>query len=412
MAPSDVLPLDGVRVIDFTQFVAGPHCTLWLASMGAEVIKIESPGRPDPFRLSLLKGNAEPTLNNSPVFVATNLMKRSCCIDIADPEGQRLCHDLVGVSDVVVANFRPGVLEGFNLGYATLREINPAIVMTTVTGYGYTGDYAAFQALGPNIHAFSGLSASTGYPGGPPEPFFGTYADVIAGQAAALSTIAALLHRDATGEGTYVDTAMSEAVVAVAPEAALRASLLAPDGNGDLRRGNDEPGYSPHGCYPCAGPDRWLAVASFDELDWQRLVHVLELDECLTDPRFASRPARWEHRVELDRVMADATRSWDAAELADLLQRAGVAAAPVRTAEDVLGDEQLLADGFIAAVTQSELGPAQLPTLPWRIRTGSGSSRPIGPAPDFGEGTRDILQRLLGLTDGVCDDLYARGIVA
>jgi benzylsuccinate CoA-transferase BbsF subunit len=114
-----VLPLEGLRVVDFTHFVAGPHCTLWLASLGAEVIKIESPKRPDAFRLSQLKPNIEPTLNNSPIFATTNLMKRSCCIDIATREGQQLCHSLVAASDVVVANFRPGVLEQFALDYET-----------------------------------------------------------------------------------------------------------------------------------------------------------------------------------------------------------------------------------------------------------------------------------------------------
>jgi crotonobetainyl-CoA:carnitine CoA-transferase CaiB-like acyl-CoA transferase len=404
-----VRPLEGIRVIDFTHFVAGPHCTLWLASLGAEVLKIESPKRPDPFRLSLLKRDAAPTLNNSAVFAATNLMKRSCCIDIAEPEGQQLCHELVAHSDVVVANFRPGVLEQFNMDYDTLCGFNSAIIVATVTGYGYDGDFAAFQALGPNIHAFSGLSAGTGYADGPPEQFFGTYADVLTGQAAALSILAAVIERDATGRGCFVDTAMSEALVAVAPEVALRASVL---GENAVRRGNDEDGFAPHGCYPCAGIDRWVAIATFDDAQWQQVATVLGLSNLCDDPLFRSNDARWLNRSALDRMIGESTRSHDAAELAETLSRVGIAAAPVRTAEDVLKDEQLLGNGFIGAVWQSELGEAQLPKLPWRIQAGGAAERPIGPAPDFGEGTRELLRTILDLSEERLQALTDRGVIA
>jgi len=403
-----VLPLEGVRVIDFTHFVAGPHCTLWLASLGAEVIRIESPKRPDPFRLSLLKGDAAPTLNNSAVFAATNLMKRSCGLDISEPEGQSLCHALIEKSDVVVANFRPGVLEQFKMDYASLRRVNPAVIVATITGYGYDGEFSAFQALGPNIHAFSGLSSSTGYRGGPPEQFFGTYADVVTGHVAALSILAAIVQREETGQGCFIDTAMSEAVVSVAPEPALRASLL---GEATVRRGNEEEEYAPHGCFPCAGRDRWIAIATFDDREWGQVADALGLARYRDDPRFASRSARWTNRRDLDEIIGEATRSRQAEDLAAVLVEAGVAATPVRTAEDVLADEQLLTDGFIEAIVQSELGEAWLPKLPWRIQTDEGARRPIGPAPDFGEGTDELLNGILGLTDASLDDLRSRGII-
>jgi crotonobetainyl-CoA:carnitine CoA-transferase CaiB-like acyl-CoA transferase len=403
-----VLPLQGVRVVDFTHFVSGPHCTMWLGSLGAEVIKIESPTRPDAFRLSQLKANVEPTLNNSAVFAATNLMKRSCCLDIATPEGQELCRDLVATSDVVVANFRPGVLEQFGLDYAALSAINPRLVMAVITGYGYVGDFAAFQALGPNIHAFSGLSAATGYRDGPPEQLFGTYADVIGGQVAVLSILGALHRRDATGHGEFIDTAMLEAMISVAPEPVLHAALydeVVP------RRANDEPGSAPHGCYPCAGGDRWVAIATFDDEHWRSLIEVLELDELADDPRFASRQLRWENRVVLDDAIGTATPGHDAGELASTLQSVGVPAAPVRTAEDLLADEQLVADDFLGEVTHTELGPAILPKMPWRIAVDGVGERPIGPAPDFGHDTRDILQSLLHVTDERWEALVGAGVV-
>jgi benzylsuccinate CoA-transferase BbsF subunit len=403
-----VLPLEGVRVVDFTHFVSGPHCTMWLGSLGAEVIKIESPTRPDAFRLSQLKANLEPTLNNSAVFAATNLMKRSCCIDITTAEGQELCHDLVATSDVVVANFRPGVLEQFGLDYAALSAINPRIVMAVITGYGYVGDFAAFQALGPNIHAFSGLSAATGYRYGPPEQLFGTYADVIGGQVAVLSILGALHRRETTGHGEFIDTAMSEAMISVAPEPVIYAAR---HGEAAPRHGNDEPGAAPHGCYPCAGEDRWVAIATFDDEQWGSLLEVLELVGVADDPRFASRELRWQNRVALDDVIGTVTPRHSADELASTLQLVGVPAAPVRRAEDLLVDEQLVADDFLGEVTHTELGPAILPKMPWRIAIDGVGERPIGPAPDFGHDTRDILQSLLHVTDERWEALVGAGIV-
>lgn len=404
-----MLPLEGIRVVDFTHFVSGPHCTLWLAAMGAEVIKIESPKRPDAFRLSQLKPGLAATLNNSAIFATTNLMKRSCVIDVAVPEGRDLCHGLVARSDVVVANFRPGVLEQFGLDYAILSAINPRLVMAVITGYGYTGDFAAFQALGPNIHAFCGLSSATGYPDGPPEQWFGTYADVLAGQVAALSIVAGLHGREITGRGEFIDTAMSEAMLAVAPEPVLRAAHGEPTA---VRHGNEEPGVAPHACYPTAGSDSWVAIAAFDDEQWRALVDVIHRERLARDARFATAAQRWEHRRELDALIGEATVGYDAAELTVALQKAGVAASPVRTAEDVMIDEQMIADGFVVPVTHGELGTAALPAMPCRISVDGVSERRMGPAPDFGSDTREVLQSLLGVTDEAWADLHAREVVA
>jgi benzylsuccinate CoA-transferase BbsF subunit len=382
---------------------------MWLASLGAEVLKIESPKRPDPFRLSLLKPDVDVTLNNSPVFVATNLMKRSCCIDISTNEGQGLCHGLVKVSDLVVANFRPGILDQFHMDYGTLSEINPAIILAVITGYGYTGEYAAFQALGPNVHAFSGLSAATGYRDGDPEQFFGTYGDVVAGQAAVFSILSALHERAVTGRGCFVDTSMSEALLCVAPEPVLRSELGLPNAE---RRGNDEEMYAPHGCYPCAGRDRWIAIATFDNHDWEQLATELDLGAEADLMEFATSEQRWNRRRDLDELIAAATRSREPWELAHRLQAQGMAASVVRTAADLMTDEQLLADGFLEEVTQSELAAAPLPKMPWRISTGGQLPRPIGPAPDFGADTRYVLTELLDLTSAEFEALTERGVVA
>ncbi len=403
------LPLEGVRVVDFTQMVAGPHATLWLSSLGAEVIKIESPKRPDPFRMSLLKPGIEVTLNNSPIFVVSNLMKRDIAIDIATPEGQQIVRELVAEADVVTANFRPGVLDHFDLGYEDLSRVNPSIVMAAVSGYGQVSDYAAFQALGPTIQAFSGLSAATGYVGGPPESFFGTYGDVVTGQVAALTILAALDRRERTGEGAFIDVAMAEVIPAIAPEPILMASLF---GRRFERSGNEEAGYAPHGCYPCEGRDRWVAIATFDDAQWRTVVDVLGLGIAEDDPRYATREARFASRLELDELIGTATRGWDPMELADRLSSLGTPAAPVRTAADLLVDEQLLARGYLEPIEQPELGEIPTPKLPWQLCVaGTDLERPTGPAPAFAEGTRELLQRVIGLSDDRWAELSGSGLV-
>ena len=309
----------------------------------------------------------------------------------------------------MVANFRPGILEQFNIGYATLREVNPRIVMATVTGYGYHGAYAAFAALAPPMHAFGGLCASTGYPDGPPEQTFMTYGDVVSGMTAVPSILAALHERESTGVGRFIDVAMAEAMVAVLPEVVLHVEQF---GEEARRRGNEEEGYAPHDCYPCEGRDSWVAIAAFDDHQWQAVTRVLKLDGADIDPRFASVEARWTNRADVDELMKQATRPWDAAELANRLQEAGVAAAPSRTAADLLVDEQFVADGFMQQIVQSELGEATMPALPWRIDSGEGSPRPMGPAPDFGEGSRELLSKILGIDDEAFEALHARGVVA
>jgi crotonobetainyl-CoA:carnitine CoA-transferase CaiB-like acyl-CoA transferase len=336
------------------------------------------------------------------------MLKRDCAIDISTPEGQQICHDLVAETDVVVSNFRPGVLEGFNLGWDDLSRINPSLVMATISGFGVSSDLAAFQALGPTIQAFSGLSAATGYVDGPPSSFFGTYGDVLAGQVGVLAILAALNRRERIGRGVFIDLAMAEAIASIAPEPVLHASLLGVDME---RSGNEEPGYAPHGCYPCGGEDCWIAIATFDEKQWSDVAEVLCLDT--SDPRFATRADRYRNRTALDIKISAASRAWNKFTLAEALAKRGVAAAPVRTAEDVLADEQLRERGFLQIVDQPELGELVLPALPWQLRMdGVDVDRCTGPAPAFAEGTREILHRVLGMDEARYAQLVACGSIA
>jgi crotonobetainyl-CoA:carnitine CoA-transferase CaiB-like acyl-CoA transferase len=400
------LPLTGVRVIDFTQLLAGPHCTLWLASLGADVIKIESRRRPDPFRMSQPRPGETDPLNQNPLFITSNLMKRDCGIDIASPAGQELCHELIKRSDVVVENFRPGVVENFGLGYEQLREVKPDIIMASVSGYGHTGAYAAFSGMAPNLHAFSGLSAATGFEGGPPEQIFMYYGDIPPGQAAALGIIGALRHRKRTGEGQYIDVAMSEVLASLAPEPVLEYTFT---GRTLLPRGNRDLVMVPHGCYPCAGRERWLAVAVASEERWQQFAAILGHEEWTRDPRFSDVYSRHQNEDALDELIAEATRPQEAPELVKRLLEAGIAAAPSNNIKDLLGDSQLLDTGFVLEIDQPVAGPALLPLLPWNISTVP--ERPVGPAPVLVSATDQVMRDVLELPDERIQDLRAAGVI-
>jgi len=388
------LPLANVRVVDFTHVVAGPHCTMWLASLGAEVLKIETAAHPDSMRQSQLRAQDEGTIEKSPTFVAGNLSKKSVAINIATPEGRDLCRRLIAESDVVVENFSSGIVERFGLGYEDLRQIRPDIIMASISGFGHTGAYAGFVAVGQTIQAFSGISSTTGYIGGPPEQYFMYYCDVLTGQSAVLGILAALRHRARTGEGQFIDVAMSETAISVAPAAVLHYSAtgqrLAPQGNSDEA-------MAPHGCYPCKGVEAWLAIAVQDDSEWRALCDVLEHPEWAGDPRFARLSLRIENQAELDGLLTSETRGRDAFELAAALQANGIAAAPSQTARDLLADPQLAARDYFVDVAQNALGTAKLPRLPWRL--GNIKQPPYGEAPAFDSSTENVLRDLLGLSD-------------
>ena len=401
------LPLDGIRVVDFTQAVAGPHCTLWLASLGAEVIKIETERRPDSMRLSQLRSDEGSSVNKSPLFIVTNLWKKTCGIDISNPGGSELCRDLIRESDVVIDNFKAGVMEQFGLGYEDLKAIKPGIVMASISGYGHTGAYAGFAGFAPNIHAFSGLSEVTGYLGGPAEQMFMYYADVPPGQAAALGILAALRQRVRTGEGQYVDVAMSEVLVSLVPEPLLEFGLT---GRTTTRRENRDPIMAPHGCYRCEGIQQWLAVAVAGDQQWRTFADILGHPEWADDPRWADTHLRHTNEDELDATIAAAVEPANAHELAERLMAAGIAAAPSNTVKDVLENPQHQARDFLGEVDQPEMGTATLPRLPWRLSTIE--QEPFVPAPLIGQNTDEVLREILGLEEDAIRELRESGAVA
>ncbi|MFC1896175.1 CaiB/BaiF CoA transferase family protein [Thermodesulfobacteriota bacterium] len=389
------LPLEGMRVVDFTQIQAGPQCTLWLRVMGAEVIKVESRKRPDLLRLytQTRYGGPDVGLNRSPAFSALNLGKKGCTLNLTQPRARELVKDIVRLSDVVVENFSTGVMDRLGLDYSSLKEIKPDIIMLSISGLGRTGPEKSYLAYAAIIHAFSGLCSLSGYPGGEPNLMGAMWSDVLGAQTGAFAVLAALHHRTRTGQGQYIDLAMSEATLSVMPEAIMDYTM-----NRRVRgcEGNRDDIMAPHGCYPCQGEDKWVAIAIADDEEWRAFCQAIDSPAWTEEQRFADQLSRWQNQQELDRLVAQWTRNHSHSQVMRKLQEAGIAAGPSCNVTDVLRDPHLRERGFFLEVEHPEMGKATLARTPWYV-----DGEAVGtyePAPMIGEYNEYVFRTLLGMS--------------
>lgn len=391
-------PLAGVRVLDFTWVVAGPVTTRALADLGADVVKVERRAAVD---FGDRRGGLSGTLMRG---------KRSIVLDLADPRGSALARRLALTADVVVDNFSARVMPNLGLDHASLRAERPDLICVRMTGYGLTGPDRDKVSYGPTLQALTGYTLLMAEPGGPPAGFGYSYSDLAAGNLGALAVLAALWHRRRTGEGLCVDLAQQEAVASLLGpllvDRALHGGASAAFGNAS----QEAPG-APHGVYPCAGADRWIAITVFDDAAWRGFARAAGEPPWTRDPRFASHAGRAAHATELDGLVAGWTRTLAAEVAMTLLQEAGVAAGRVADAADVcVRDPQLAARGhFVDTATPEGRvvridGPAfLLSETPARVR---------GPGPLLGEHTDAVLEALLGIGADEIAALRAAGVVA
>ncbi|SEO55021.1 CaiB/BaiF CoA-transferase family protein [Trujillonella endophytica] len=375
--------LDGVRVLDVTWAAAGPYATLLLAFLGAEVVKVESTRRPDPARGGFLARYEG--LDRSPVFNELNLGKRSLQLDLTQPEAVALVRRLATEVDVVVDNFRPGVLDRLGLGPRTLLSADPGLVVASSSANGATGPQASGAGLASIFAATGGLSDQTGYPDGPPTEV-GDPVDYRSGAALAVGILAGLLHRERTGEGQWIDLASREVVVASAPDALLAAAAGVPWRS---RIGNGHRTWAPHGVHPCRDGG-WLAVAVRDDDEWAALCGALDRPDWLD-----AFPGPAERRAAahlLDEGVSAWTCGRSAAAAAHALRAAGVPAEPVRTFADLATDPHLLAREAFVDVEHPVLGAQRVLRPPWRFSAG-GCGVP-GPGPLLGADTAAVVAEL------------------
>jgi crotonobetainyl-CoA:carnitine CoA-transferase CaiB-like acyl-CoA transferase len=391
-------PLHGVRVLDFTWMLAGPYASRLLADFGAEVIKVQT---------ARLASGAED--NSGAYFAAWNRNKLGITLDLGRPAARALCLELVRKCDIVMENFTPRVMENWGLGYDVLKRANPGLVMVSLSGFGHSGPRRDSAALGSSIHALSGLTCLTSYPGGPPQGPGFAFADHISGLYAALAALSALRRRDATGRGARVEISELEAACSLlGPElldCAAGGRVPVPCGNAD-----EWGRAAPHGIYSCSGQDRWCAIAVFTDAEWQALRAAMGDPPWALEQRFATLEGRLEHRDALDALIGQWTGLRSPRETMELLQSVGVPAAAVNSARDLDEDPSLQAAGFFVPLSHPVTGGRRTDACPVRLqRTPARHARP---APALGADNRYVFIEVLGM----CEEEYRRcleaGIIA
>ena len=399
-----------------TQAWAGAYATRLLADMGAEVIQIEALDRPDPWRggypprLSGTYPDGAPgdrPYDRNAAYNSVNTGKKGITLDLNHDEARNALLDLVSASDVVAENFSPRVLGNLGIGYETLREANPSVVLLRMPAYGATGPYSAYMGNGGSIEPMSGITSLLGYADGPPINSGVMHTDAFAGMMAASAVMVALHHRARTGQGQVIDLSQQETSIGLIADRVIGYSI----GKDALeRRGNRSDLMAPHNYYPCKGDDCWVAIAARSDDEWHELAAILgnaggspELGA-----RFADLAARQRNIAELDRIISDWTRDKDAYEVAELLQARGIPAAPVLKATEIPDNPQLRARDFIETLEHPETGKQRYAGVAWKLSKTPG--RLGGPAPGIGRHSAEVLREYLAMPSAEIERLIARGI--
>jgi crotonobetainyl-CoA:carnitine CoA-transferase CaiB-like acyl-CoA transferase len=407
--------LGHVRICDFTGQLAGAGASKWLAAFGAEVIRIEDPvkqGTWDILRTMAPFVDERRGVDFGGGFNNHNVGKRGVTLNLRTDKGKELLAELVKRSDVVAENFAAGVMERLGFGYERLQQLKPGIIYVSNCGFGHSGPYRAFKTWGPIVQAVSGLTFSSGLPGHEPAGWGYSYMDHTGAYYMAIATLLALLHKQRTGEGQWVDLSCTEAGLTLHGPALLDWTVngrpLRRPGSPHSNR-SEHPAMAPHGIYPAAGDDEWVAIACRSDAEWRALGEVVAA-AWAREERFGTLSQRLAAQDALDASLADWTRARPKVETVAALQAAGVPAAPVaKPAERVDQDPATAGFGLWPTATHTKMGDVRVDGLPvhfsktdWEIRRGG---------PCLGEHTEEVLTGLLGLSKQDVAALHAEGVV-
>ncbi len=403
--------LDGLRIVEMGQLIAIPFATKMLGDMGAEVVRIESCTRMDGYRVAgFYKNDGSGEFWNRAVnFYEQNRGKQSLTLDLAQSSGIETLIELIAVSDVFVENFTPRVISNFGLEYDDLRKVKPDIIMVSSTGYGHTGPWSGFGAIGYGTEAACGLAAVTGYIDGPPSIPELPYADYTAGEHTVFAIMAALMHRAATGQGQFIDVSQTQTLTATVPEPLMDYAF---NGRVTGTSGNRDDRCAPQGTYTCTGEDSWISLSVRSDSEWTALCGVLERPKWVSDTRFTDGLSRFRNHDLIDTLISEVTSSWSADELQGALQAAGVPAGAVLDGKALLFNEHLNARGFYEVVSHTEssgMPPLPYASRPWKFGETPGEIRSA--APTLGEHNRSILSDLLGLEDVRIAEMRGSGVI-
>ncbi len=391
--------LNGIRVLDLTRVLAGPWCSQNLADLGADVIKVERPGAGDDTRAwgpPFLKDREGRDTADAAYYLAANRNKRSIEIDLASAAGQQAVRELARLSDVVLENYKVGQLRKYGLDYASLAAVNPRLVYCSVTGFGQTGPWAHRAGYDFIIQGLGGLMSITGEaderPGGGPQKVGVAVSDLMTGMYATQAVLAALLHRERTGEGQYIDVALLD--VQVAMLANMNTNFLV-SGQPPRRWGNAHPNIVPYQAFRAA--DQWIVVAVGNDDQYRRFCELAGRPELHRDERFARNSNRVRNRETLVPLIADLVAQRPAGWWLEALERAGVPCGPINDLRQVFDNEQVRARGLRVDVEREDAGPVPLVGSPLKMSATPPSYRL--PPPRLGEHTAQVLRELLGYDD-------------
>jgi benzylsuccinate CoA-transferase BbsF subunit len=399
------LPLEGIRIADFTWAWAGPYATMLLAFMGAEVIKIETNKRPDHSRLRALAtglGSKDPDL--SPIFNDLNLNKMSITLDLAQPKAVVLAKKLVGISDVAAENFRPGVMDRLGLGYDILKECKPDIVMLSSSSVGALGPESKYAGYAPIFAAHGGLAHLTGYPNARPVPLMGS-SDLRSAATSAFAILIALYHRALTGEGQHIDLSSIETISVLIGDALLDYIM---NGRIAIRKGNCDEIMAPHNCYPCQGEDKWVSIAVVTDEEWRSFCDALGNPSWTKEEEFSDAYRRWQNQEKLDRLIGEWTIKYTHYEVTERLQQAGVAAMPSFDGTELFQDTHIKERGLTTEVTHPKIGKRVVLAPPWKFSDTPAQISRRGPL--LGEHNEYVFCDLLGISKSEIAQMEEEGI--
>ena len=398
---------EGVRIADFAWVGVGPNATMQMAFHGAEVIRIESTLKPDTFRAGGPRPAGDNSLDASAYFAKFNRGKLGMALNLQHPRATEVAKRLVAVSDIVTESFAPGFLNRIGLGWDDLHAVKPDLIMASMSMEGQTGPHAGFRGFGLTLQATAGVTGLTGWPDRQPVGTGVAYTDWIATHVAIIALLAALDHRRRTGEGQYIDVSQLEAsslvLDATVVDALNTGNVQPPLGNRDLR-------HAPHGVFPCAGEDRWCAIAATTDEQWRALAKIISTDgELAADSRYASAEQRLAAQDDLEARMTAWTCSRSVEEVEETLQAAGVPAHRVAAMRDAHEDPQLAHREHWWASEHPVIGNVSYESPAWRL-SDTPPPRPV-PSPLLGQHNEYVYRGLLGYSDDEFTELLIDGVI-
>jgi CoA:oxalate CoA-transferase len=396
--------LEGIRVIDLSHVLAAPTTTMFLADLGAEVIHLEPPHGDDSREYGPFAG--EPGKNRSGYFISLNRNKKSLVLNLKSAKGKEILRELIGVSDVIIENFRPSTMKKMGFGWEEIQKINPRIIYAAISGFGHDSppEYAARPSYDMVAQAYSGLMSITGPVGGPPCRVGSSVGDIISGQQAVIGIMAALAYREKTGRGQFYDGSMVDGLFSVLESAIARFTI---SGKIPGPLGGAHPSITPFEAFRTK--DSWVIVAVGNDVLWGKLCRILNREELIRDPRFANNHLRTENQPELSAILTAELVNKTTGEWIEIFEKQDIPYSKINNIKEICEDPVIRHRNMLVTVDQPGVGPIRIAGSPIRLSETPGEVR--GPAPLLGEHSAEVLREVLGYTAERIEAMKAEGVI-